>query len=69
MKGSKRFSLGSADFIKIAKSFGLAGVGTAVAIGVGYVGNLESTQYAWLIPLATVGLNLFRKFATDTLEP
>ena len=68
MKGSKRFSLGSTDFIKIGKSLGLALGGTAISIGAGYIGNLESTNYAWLIPLATVGLNVFRKFVTDTLE-
>ena len=69
MNGSPRFSLHSSDFVKIGKSLGLALGGTLISIGVGYVGNLESTSYAWLIPLATVGLNVFRKFVTDTLEP
>ena len=68
MKGSPRFSLSSSDFITIGKSLGLALAGTALSIGTAYAGNLENTNYTWLIPLVTVGLNTFRKFVTDTLE-
>ena len=66
MNGSQPFSFGLGDVYKIGKSVGLAVAGALLGIGAGYAANLEATQYAWLVPLATVSLNMLRKFVTDT---
>jgi hypothetical protein len=67
MNGSPPLSLARGDIVKLGKSLGLAVGGALISVGVAYVGDLESTHYAWLVPIATVGLNTLRKFVTDTL--
>mgnify|MGYP001579306343 CR=1 FL=1 len=66
MNGSAAFSFGWGDAAKIGKSVGLAVSGAVLGVAVGYVGDLEATQYAWLVPLVTVVLNMLRKFVADT---
>ena len=66
MNGSAPFSFGWGDVCKIAKSVGLAAAGAVLGVGVGYVADLQATQYAWLVPLATVAINTLRKFVMDT---
>ncbi len=68
MNGSPPWHLGAADFVKLGKSLGLAVSGVLLSMGAAYLAGLESTHYAWLIPLATVGLNVLRKFVTDTMS-
>ena len=66
MKGSAPLHFGWDDVHKIEKSVGLALAGALLGIAAGYIANLEATQYAWLVPLATVALNTLRKFVQDT---
>lgn len=68
MNGSPPLHLASEDFVKLFKSLVLAVGGVLISFGAAYMANLESTHYAWLIPLATVGLNTLRKFVTDTMS-
>ena len=68
MSGSSPLRLGVKDFVKLGKSCVLAAAGAALSSAVVYVGNLESSSYAWLVPLATVGINMLRKFVMDTTE-
>lgn len=66
MNGSQVFSFGWGDAAKIGKSVGLAVVGAVLGVAAGYVADLEATEYAWLVPLTTVLINMLRKFVMDT---
>jgi hypothetical protein len=66
VNGSAPFRFGWVDAAKIGKSAGLAAAGALLGIGAGYIANLEATDYAWLVPLATVAVNTLRKFVMDT---
>lgn len=68
LEGSPPLRLGGADVLKIGKSMVLAAAGVLFSAGTVYVTDLDATSYAWLIPVATVGLNALRKFVTDTFE-
>lgn len=46
----------------------IAVIGAALSALVVEVAKLDQTDYAWLIPLITVGINMLRKFLLNTLE-
>lgn len=68
MNGSPAFALGKSDLVKLGKSVLLAASGVVFSALAVYLGDLETSHYAWLVPLMTVGLNALRKFVTDTLS-
>ena len=68
MSGSPSFSLAKTDVVKLGKSMLLAASGALFSALTVHLGNLDTSSYAWLVPLMTVGLNTLRKFVTDTLE-
>lgn len=68
MSGSPPFSLGKTDLVKLGKSVLLAAFGAFFSALAVYLGDLDTSSYAWLVPLMTVGLNALRKFVTDTLS-
>lgn len=69
VNGSPPLSLGKADGVKLGKSILLAASGALFSALAVYLGDLDKSSYAWLVPLITVGLNAFRKFVMDTLQP
>jgi len=66
--GSPRFSLGKSDLVKIGKGLGITLGGSGLAYLGTQVDLLGQTDYAWAIPLASVLLNVGRKWLTDTTE-
>lgn len=65
MEGSKKFQLNQEDILKIAKGAGLAGAGAVVSYIIVAVADLDAGNYAWLIPLITIGLNAGRKWIAN----
>lgn len=68
MNGSPPFRLAWSDVVKILKGAMIAVIGAALSALVVEVAKLGQTDYAWLIPLITVGINMLRKFLLNTLE-
>lgn len=66
LTGSTNFSLAKSDLCKIGKGLGVALGGSGLAYLGTQVDLLSTTDYAWAIPLASVLLNLVRKWVTDT---
>lgn len=68
MSGSSALSLGKSDVVKLGKSVLLGASGALFSVLAVYIGDMETSHYAWLVPMMTVGLNALRKFVTDTVQ-
>jgi len=66
MNGSKSFSLGSYEVKKILKGLGIAVAGTLLSyIAVNVIPHLQATDYAWLIPVCSVLVNMAKEWLSN----